>query len=71
VRLVGVTAGAGAWAALSGAGWSDPAEVDIDCEDQGTSDGVPGGGYDTVAIEVRTDGVSSTDVTGWCVYEYV
>lgn len=70
VRLVGGTAGAGSWAALSVAGWSDPAEVDIDCEDQSTADGQPSGGYDTVRIEVRTDGVSSTDVSGWCVYEF-
>jgi len=71
VRLVGGTAGAGAWASMAaGTGWSDPAEVDIDCEDQTTDDGQPAGGYDTVSVEVRTDGVSAADVYGWCVYEY-
>ena len=70
VRLVGGTAGAGSWANLVSGGWSDPAEVDIDCEDQSTADGTPAGGYDTVAIQVQTDGVSAVDVYGWCVYEY-
>lgn len=69
-RLVGGTAGAGSWASLVDGDWSDPAEVAIDCEDQSTSDGLPSGAYDTVRIDVRTDGVSAADVYGWCVYEY-
>lgn len=70
VRLVGGTAGAGSWASLVDGDWSDPAEVEIDCEDPSTGDGLPGGAYDTLQIQVRTDGVSAADVYGWCVYEF-
>ena len=69
-RVTTTSGGASAWTTLpTAAAWSSAIDFDVECESTTTADGTPAGGYDTVLLQVRTDGAATARVRGWSVYE--